>query len=150
MAVVILDINLQEKSCSPCLDWFLMMTAERSWLGEVLSIMLPPGRVSGSSISTLFHLIYSLMKAGSVCNRLSYATFSNNLDRSIVKARITNAKTSLGKPPAVALTHRSVKPVVYSTAVWSEEPSVRLEPRLQVFVEGLLITHHIHGRGEGL
>ncbi len=67
---------------------------------------------------------------------------TDSVARSIVKARITNAKTSLGKPPAVALTHRSVKPVVYSTAVWSEEPSVRLESRLQVFVEGLLVTHH--------
>lgn len=59
---------------------------------------------------------------------------TDSVPRSIVKARITNAKTSLGKYPALTLAYRSVKPVVCSTA---EEPSVRSELGLQVFRQGV-------------
>lgn len=93
--------------------------------------MLPPGRVSGSSTNKKKSLhqhinivppqiqfnegweceqsieLYNVIKQP---RQIMFA-------RSIVKARITNAKTSLGKHPAVALTYRSIKPVVYSTAV---------------------------------
>lgn len=57
-------------------------------------------------------------------------TSTDSVARSIVKARITNAKTSLGKHPAVALTYRSVKPVVYSTAVLIRRAicSIRAQP----------------------
>lgn len=73
-------------------------------------------------------------------------TSTDNVVRSIVKARITNAKTSLGKHPAVALTYRSIKPVVYSTAVLIRRAicSIRAQPT------GVPGRYAIHGISSSL